>query len=496
MSGRFDFPREQLRSRTVRGVVVTAAFLIGIDGLVLAQGLIVTRLLGPEAIGLYGIVSITVMSLIALKRAGVDEAYVQQESDSPEEFQRAFTVELALSAVLTVVVCLAAPVVAAVYGERELLWLTLATAYLPLAFALQAPGWIFFRRMDFVRQRGLQALVPAVTFAVTVPLAASGFGVWSLIVGPLAGNLVGAAAAIAVSPHPLRLRWDPAAARRYLAFSVPVFAAAAAVLAVTQGQILAFDLAEGLAGAGFVTLALTLTRYVDRADQIVTAALYPAICAVQGRVERLTELFEKSNRATMVWTLPYAAAVVLFAPDLVHFVLGDAWRPAVVLLQGLAVAAALNQVGFNWFSFYRAHGDTVPPAIEGAVAVAAFAALAVPGLILWGPEGFVFGRGAGVLLVLIVRSRYVRRLLPGVRLAALAARAALPLLPAVAAVLALRLAAWGGERSAVQAAVEAALMVAVYAAVTLRLERGLLAEVRGAWRGEEPAVAQAEATAR
>ena len=39
--------------------------------------------------------------------------------------------------------------------------------------------------------------MPVVTFVVTIPLAATGFGVWSLVVGPLAGNLAGAIAAIA-----------------------------------------------------------------------------------------------------------------------------------------------------------------------------------------------------------------------------------------------------------------------------------------------------------
>ena len=50
----------------------------------------------------------------------------------------------------------------------------LATAYLPLAFALLAPLWVFFRRMDYGRQRALQAIQPLVSFAVTVPLAATG----------------------------------------------------------------------------------------------------------------------------------------------------------------------------------------------------------------------------------------------------------------------------------------------------------------------------------
>ena len=53
---------------------------------------------------------------------------------------------------------------AIVYGEDELLALTLAVAYMPLAFALQAPTWIFFRRMDFLRQRLLLAVGPVVMF--------------------------------------------------------------------------------------------------------------------------------------------------------------------------------------------------------------------------------------------------------------------------------------------------------------------------------------------
>src|SRR5205823_5462848 len=149
------------------------------------------------------------------------------------------------------------------------------------AIALQAPGWIFLRRMEFVRQRALQAIVPIVTCAVTVPLAATGFGVWSLVVGGAAGNLAGVLAAIAMSPYRLRVRFDPATARRYLSFSVPVFVATASWMVVSQGQIVAFNVHEGLAGAGFITLAVTLTRYVDRADMTITATIYPAICAIQ-----------------------------------------------------------------------------------------------------------------------------------------------------------------------------------------------------------------------
>ena len=474
----------ELRRRIVRGTLINAVALAGVDLLVLAQGLIVTRLLGPTAIGLYGIVTVTAMTVVGLKRVGVDEAFVAQ--DEPEqalEFQRAFTLELAISAVFSLILCALAPVVAVLYGDQRLLALMAATAYLPLAFALQAPTWIFFRRMDFARQRLLQGIVPVVTFVVTVPLAAGGAGVWSLVIGPAVGNLAGVVAAVRASPYPLALRWDPATARRYLRFSVWVLVSSLAALVVLQGQVLAIDLHDGLAAVGFVTLAATFARYIDRADQIVTVTIYPAICAIRGRTAALAELFVRSNRATLLWTLPAAAGIVLFSQALVDHVLGRAWDPAVPLMQGLAVAAALQQVGFNWFSFYRAHGQSRPGAIEAGAGAAAFLAFAVPGLIAAGFTGFVVGRCAGVLVQLGVRARYVRALLPSVRARDVLARPLVPVALGVAAVVALRLVpGWSGDTGAAALA-EIALFAAVVAGASVALERDLLRELAAALRG-------------
>ena len=488
MSDRLDFPRGELRARVVRGTVVNATVLGLVDLLVLAQGLIVTRLLGPEAIGLYGVVTVTTMTIVSLKRVGIDEAFVAQEAaDQETEFQRAFTLELLLSAGFALVLLAAAPVVAAVYDDDRLLALTAATAYLPLAFALQSPAWVFFRRMDYARQRLLQAVVPVVAFAVTVPLAAAGVGVWSLVIGPAAGNLAGIVAALAASPYRLTLRYDRAVARRYLRFSVPVFVSLVAALVVAQGQILAFDLDRGLAWVGFVTLAATLSRYIDRADTIVTSTIYPAICAIRDRTRALEELFVRSNRATLLWVLPACAGAVLFAGDLITFVLGDEWQPARGLIQGLAVATAMGQLGFNWFSFYRAHERTRPPAVEAVVAAVAFCALAVPGLAIAGVTGFVVGRCAAVAVQLGVRARYVRALLPTVRARDLLARPAVPTVAAAAAALALRGALWGSGRPEAQAVAELALFGAVVVVLTLRLERGLVAELMAAVRRAGPA---------
>ncbi|MFL5910837.1 MAG: oligosaccharide flippase family protein [Gaiellaceae bacterium] len=479
MADRLPFALTELRSRTVRGVGVNAVFLVVVEVVSLAQGLIVARVLGPSQVGLYGIVSITAMTLIALKRVGIDEAYVQQEeADQEVEFQKAFTLELGLSVLFTVLIAIAAPILVAVYDDDRLLALTLAVSYLPLAFALQAPLWIFFRRMDFVRQRSLQAVVPLVTFVVTIPLVLAGVGVWSLVIGAFAGNLAAVVMSIRLSPYRLKLRYDRATALRYFAFSWPIFVVTAGGLIIGQGQILVFKLDGGLVAAGFLSLAVALTRYADRADQIISPAIYPAICAVHERTRTLEELFVKSCRASAVWSVAFGAGFVLFAPDLVHFALGSKWDGAVILLQGLAVTAALYQLGFGWIAFARGMGRPRPPAVEAVVAVTVFLLAAVPALFLWGRGAYVGAMIASSVAVLAVRAYFVRRLLPGVDIPSLVLRCVRPLVPAVAVVVAIRLVIWGGQRHLAQAVGEVLAFLCVYAWATWVGERELVRELR------------------
>ena len=201
-----------------------------------------------------------------------------------------------------------------------------------------------------------------------MPLLLAGVGVWALVIGPFCGNLAAIARRLA------RLAVPAAAAPR------PRRGAALPALLVAgvrhrrrsrcssrRGRSRCSGIDDGLAAAGWITLAATLTRYADRADQILATTIYPAIVRVRDRVDVLEELFAKANRLTLMWAFPFGAGLALFGADLIVFVLGDEWRGAIVLLGGLAVAVALQQVGYSWFAFYRARGESWPQAVESVV---------------------------------------------------------------------------------------------------------------------------------
>jgi O-antigen/teichoic acid export membrane protein len=460
-------------------VLVNGTFLVLAESLVVLQGLLVARLLSTEQFALYGIVSVTVITILALKQVGIDEAYVQQdEADQELAFQRAFTIELALASAFALLIAVLAPVVSAIYDQSELLPLMLALAYLPLAFALQSPVWVFFRRMEFVRQRAIMAIVPVVTFPVTIGLVLADLGAWALVIGAFAGNAVAAVVAVRMAPYRLALRIDRDTVRRYVRFSWPILAITGGGLLIRQGQVLAFDAHLGLVGAGYIVLAATLTQYADRANQIVTVTIYPAICAVKDRHEALLEVFSKSNRLTALWALLFGAGLALFASDLVHHVVGDKWEPAILLLQALGVTTAVHQLGFNWTAFYRAVGRPKPQAVFALTAVVSFFLVPIPLLFAFGIEGFAWGMFAAMLATGTVRVYYIKRLLPEFRVTAFLARASVPPLAAAVPVLLWRLAD-PGERDLAVSLAQFATFLACYAIATWLSERGLLREVVG-----------------
>jgi hypothetical protein len=116
--------------------------------------------------------------------------------------------------------------------------------------------------------------------------------------------------------------------------------------------------------------------------------------------------------------------------------------------------------------------------VESVVLVGSFLAFAVPGLILWGSAGFVWGRLLGVVCVLAVRRAYVRALFGNIELTLLALRGLAPVVLGLLPAAALRLALWGGHRSLGQAIAEVVLFLAGTALATWALERRLIDELR------------------
>ena len=470
--------RGGLRGHTARGTMINAAFQVSLAALNLLRRVVVAAFLTTSEYGLWGAMLASLFLVVFLKDAGFTDKFIQQSDDDQEAaFQKLFTLELMFSGAVIAVAAGAIPLFAAAYGRPDIIVPGLVLSLAVLGSSLQAPNVIYYRNMDFFRQRVLQAVDPVVAFAVTIGLAVAGAGVWSLVVGAVVGSFAGAAVALAMCPYRLGLRFKRETLSEYFNFSWPLVLARGEVLVVGQASLLIATRTSGVAAAGAIGLATAITQFAHGVDNIVTRTAYPAICAVRHRSALLFEVFVKSNRLALIWGLPFGFGVALFAPDLVHFAIGDKWEPAIIVIQALGVAAGADQLGFNWSAFLRALGFTRPLATLAIFDFVAFLAATTPLLIAFGLPGFAVGVLVAEVVRLGGRAFFLKQLFPQFDILRHMIRAAVPVLPAVGVILAAR-AIESGDRSPELAAVELAAFLILVTGTTIVTERKLFRELR------------------
>src|SRR4051794_9767224 len=193
-----------LRALAARGTLVNTGFTVAFSALGLLKGFILAAFLSRADYGLWGIVVVSLGTLVWLKQVGIGDKYVQQdEADQETEFQKAFTLELAFTAVLVAAILVAIPVFVLLYDTPELIAPSIVVAVSLLVSVFQAPLWIYYRRMNFMRQRVLQGVDPVVGFVVSVVLAVAGAGYWAFVGGLVAGVTASSLAAVVNSPFRL-----------------------------------------------------------------------------------------------------------------------------------------------------------------------------------------------------------------------------------------------------------------------------------------------------
>ena len=484
-ANRFAFTGS-LRERAARGTLINTGFLVGLAAINLLRAFVLARFISRTDYGIWGVLVVALGTILWLKQVGIGDKYVQQdESDQEAAFQKAFTLELLITLAFAAAVAAALPLIALAYGVPSLVAPGMVVLVAFVAAAFQAPLWIYYRRMEFARQRMLQAVDPLVGFATSVALAVAGAGYWSFAGGFTAGAIAAAAVAVAASPYAIRLRFDRRTFREYLGFSWPLFVAGGAALVIAQAAVLTGRWHLGLSATGVIALAAALSSFSERVDDVVTGTLYPAICAIRDRATLVYESFVKSNRLALMWAVPFGVGLTLFARDLVAYGIGHRWDPAIVVLEVYGLTAAVNHLGFNWTAYLQATATTRPIAVANVGSAALFLATGIPLILGFGLPGFAISIVVLTLTQLAFRGYYLQRFFGGFSFLRHSVRAFLPTLPAAGAVLLARLVEPAGRSPGIAIA-ELALYALVTIAATLYLETDLIREALGYLIGRRP----------
>jgi O-antigen/teichoic acid export membrane protein len=355
--------------------------------------LVLARLLGPEAFGIVGAALIVIHIALVFSNLGISSAIVQRAELEERHLHTAFAVGLVSGALITLVVELLAPWIAAFFDFDGLTEVLRAMGLIPLLanFGVVAEG-LLRRALAFRRLAIISVISYFVGYGVVgVTLALMGAGVWALVGASLTEFGARSMMQLASRPHPKTGPLDRAALWHLLVFS-------GGLTLRRFGHQLSQGLDNIVVGRWLGAEALGL---YGRAYQLVSmppatlgkamgAVMFPVLSRVQDDRPRLAAAYRRSTAVIALLAIPAAAAVIVLAPELITVLLGADWLGVIVPLQILAPGIFFRLI----FQLSDALGVAAGTVYAVAWRQGAFAAAVLVGALIgqyWGLPGVAFG---------------------------------------------------------------------------------------------------------
>ena len=306
--------------------------------------LAVIRILEPSDYGLFAMASVVLVFLNFLNGYGFVSALIQSEKVEPIRIRQAFGMLLLLNGALAAIqLFIVAPLAAAYYNEPViadmLRWQSLI--YLSTPFLI-LPEAMLTRNLDFKKPAIVNITSAIVGAAVSLGMALGDYGVWTLVVAPIAIFWTRAIALMIATKFWMRPSFNFKGAGSIFSFGTLMLASHAFWLIQSQSDIVIAGRAFDHHQMGLYAEALFLTQiFAAKFGPPLNEVAFPAYARLQNDRAALSSGFLKAVRLIMLISCPLYLGMAVTAQPLVDVVMGPKWTDAAPLIAILALAMPL-----------------------------------------------------------------------------------------------------------------------------------------------------------
>jgi lipopolysaccharide exporter len=324
-------------------------------------GIVVARLLNPDAFGIYAVALVVHAILINVADLGIGAVLIRDDEESMRRSGRTVTtIALASSTALGLVMALTAPVLADLLGApRATTAIRVMAITLPLAGITAVPGGLLRRRFDmktmFVADTannvgsGIAVIVLALAGAGPLALA------WSFVLGQLLTTII----LVAKSPMWFLPGWDRSEARRVLTYTMPLVGANVLGFATQNVDYIVVGKLMGSVPLGLYMLAFNISGWPQNVlGFVIKSVSMPAFARLKEETGSMAGHFCTALRSVVRVTFPVCLFLGTLAHPLVLTVYGSRWERSAQALVGLVILGAARTLVELFYDFLAAIGRT------------------------------------------------------------------------------------------------------------------------------------------
>jgi O-antigen/teichoic acid export membrane protein len=349
-----------LRARAASGMSWTLVSQVIKQGGSLVAGLILARLLGPEAYGLVGMVVVFTGFGALFVDLGLGAGLIQRRALDDAHIDAAFWISLLAGFAIAALMAASAPLIASFYNLPELSSIARVSS---LALILGAMGTVqaalLSREMRFRALAMTDVVATIVSCPLAIGLAISGFGVWSLVVQTLSHAAIRSIALWLSSRWRPRFVFEMRAVKDLVGFSGNLFGFNLLNYWVRNADNLLVGRFLGDAALGLYARAYQLMLLpVQQLSAVAGNVMFPALASVQHDIERVRAIYLRSISVLHLLAAPIYAGLFAVADHFVLAVLGADWIEMTPLLRILCLVGFFQPVGNSTGWLYTALGRT------------------------------------------------------------------------------------------------------------------------------------------
>jgi O-antigen/teichoic acid export membrane protein len=338
---RTDHLLSNLKQRTISSGAVTISAQAGKFFLNLVSTMVLARLLTPQDFGLVAMVTTVTGFLRVFKDAGLSIATVQREKITHAQVSNLFWINVAVSALCTLILAASAPVVGRFYHNSRVVNITLLLSITFLISGLTVQHQALLKRqMRFKALALIEVGSMAAGVLVAITMALLGYGYWSLVSSSIVTEIAGRFLTLSVS------RWRPqwpskgTGVRPMVSFGAHR-TAGDFLMSLSRGcDNLLIGRFYGSAAVGLYSRAsVLLIRPLELFLSPINAVFVPALSRLQTQPTRYRSTFLRLYEAIALSGLFFTGLLLAASRPLTLVLLGPKWEQAAVIFAGFTVAA-------------------------------------------------------------------------------------------------------------------------------------------------------------
>jgi PST family polysaccharide transporter/lipopolysaccharide exporter len=383
-------PGGGLAERTAKSGVWAVVTNLADRGLQLLMVAILARLLDPADFGLLGIALLTLTAFKRFSKLGFDEALIQKSSGNVDSYLNTYwSIEIVRGLLLGGLLFVAAPYVAAFFGEPRAAPILEVIAVTPVLLGLKNPGIVYFRKdLDFHKQFVYRMSGSTINFVVALALALATQSVWALVLGYVAADAARLVASFLTHGYRPRPGFDVEAARDLFGFGKWMTGAGIVYFVINQGDDAVVGFFLTAASLGFYQVAYRFAKApATEISQVISSVAFPAYSQLQDDIPQLRAAFFRTLQVTTLVAFPTSVGIAVVAPTFVEAVFGQQWLPMIPVMQLVAVYGLFIALGSTYNPVWKALGRPDFATKLGVLRLVLTAAVIIPATQRFGITG-------------------------------------------------------------------------------------------------------------